>query len=584
MEKLHEDLSEKKKGSSAIYVIDAEIKTSIGNGDNLCKRPNSMTRGDFRRIIELVCFSVALSSYFCMGKSLGQLETNEAQVHTKISDPQYTSSIWVVVGLVLIFWYFVVISLATVGWWEILIKFGQSKGLPDVDASNLEPVTIIRPCKGIDTEMLTCLESCINQNYPKDKFEVIFCVENPIDPSIPTIRQILSKYPDHQLSLLVGNKDYFGPNPKVNNMSKGYRMAKYDIIWVLDSNVWASPGTLARSVTSLKKSLDNDVPTTKPVILTHHVPLGISINAASASGRLDEMFLFSSHAKFYVGFNKVSIAPCVNGKSNMYRRSNLERAVSLIGEGKKYSALFNDAQVKKFARETMNKRKRQIVSTNCLSATSYSDGNFVEQELNCSQQGQFHAIEFFSTYIGEDNMIGTALWDMLEGRTGMTRDVVVQPMKFGVGDDSWHSYIARRVRWLRVRKYMVLAATLLEPTTESIVIGLMGSCGLHLCVNTPVLPFFIAHMISWCLVDWIQYNTLSSSIRADKVVSALGSQLNNPYFASDTNKRTFTNWLKYWSFRELLALPIWVKAMCGSTIDWRNRPFRIKSDLTAEEL
>lgn len=490
-------------------------------------------------------------------------------------------------GLIGVIWYLVVLLLGYTGWVEIMRKFSQRKKLPKPNWK-CEPVSIIRPCKGIDTEMLQCLESCILQEYPKDKFEVLFCVENTTDLCIPIIKQLIEKYPDYDLKLLISSAvdekpiDYFGPNPKINNLAKAYRHAAYDIVWVLDSNVWVSPGTLARSVRSLEESLDNGLPTHgRPVVLTHHVPLAISISdrkSLSLSARLDEMFLFSSHAKFYVAFNKASIAPCVNGKSNLYRRSSLDEAVALIGTGEKSTDLFRDKEIQSGARiiELKNQNKVPHEHASFLEVTS-SDGQLQERTIECTRH--FHGIEFFSTYIGEDNMIGTALWDMLGGRTGMTGDVVVQPLKFGTRDDGLRNYINRRVRWLRVRKYMVLAATLLEPTTESIVIGLMGSFGVSALIGGRMSIVFSCHMILWCLTDWLQYKVLMDNLYQDECLHDL------PQFLKEHgHRRPLCDWLKIWLLRELCALPIWVEAMCGSVIYWRNKPFKIKRDLTAEAL
>ena len=87
--------------------------------------------------------------------------------------------------------------------------------------------------------------------------------------------------------------------------------------------------------------------------------------------------------------------------------------------------------------------------------------------------GVGHAIKFSQDTL-EDNMIGIALWENTQGRTGLTGDVVVQPYS-GSENNAVKDYIQRRVRWLRVRKYMVLLATLIEPTTESIICGIYGT-------------------------------------------------------------------------------------------------------------
>jgi ceramide glucosyltransferase len=44
----------------------------------------------------------------------------------------------------------------------------------------------------------------------------------------------------------------------------------------------------------------------------------------TGGGRLEEMFMASSHAKFYTAINTVAIAPCIVGKSTMFRRSHLD--------------------------------------------------------------------------------------------------------------------------------------------------------------------------------------------------------------------------------------------------------------------
>lgn len=485
--------------------------------------------------------------------------------------------------LISIFWYIIIVCFSYIGWFEIMRKFSKKKRLSAIELDNqIEPISIIRPCKGVDTEMLICLESCILQNYPRDKVEVLFCVEQATDPCIPIIKQLLLKYPDHDLKLLrndPNNPDLFGPNPKINNLSKAYRYAKHDIIWVLDSNVWCSPGTLIRSVESLKKSLDNGTKTKKPVILTHHIPLGISLNKNSTSDRLEEMFLFSSHATFYVAFNKISIAPCVNGKSNLYRRSELDEAVKLIGQAKIKTDLFKNPEVQRSARTNSQKSLNLIEHHH---ANFYEivvrNGQFKEKLITLSEQRHHHGIEFFRTYIGEDNMIGTALWDMLKGRTGMTGDVVVQPLKFGIVNDSFCNYIDRRVRWQRVRKYMVLLATLLEPATESVLLGLIGSFGFSVVLKIPPGILFFIHIILWCIRDRLQYFALLKNPANDDCID----QTQLPDFLKINNERPFCNWLMIWVLREILAFPIWVKAMCGSVIYWRNKPFKIKSDLTAE--
>lgn len=84
--------------------------------------------------------------------------------------------------------------------------------------------------------------------------------------------------------------DNYGPNPKINNLAKGYKNAKYDLLWVLDSNVWTRPDTLKRSVYTINHNLQNGLKLInskiidtllgghKKVKLVNHVPLAISLD------------------------------------------------------------------------------------------------------------------------------------------------------------------------------------------------------------------------------------------------------------------------------------------------------------------
>lgn len=434
------------------------------------------------------------------------------------------STVTLLFSFVALVWYFVVTSLAILG--TVIIgrrhsRTGNIKTLPD---TRFPGVTILRPLKGIDTEAESCLSSAFEQDYPD--FEILFCVESEGDAIVGLVQKLIARYPQVEAQLLIGS-DHYGPNPKINNLAKGFVRAQHDIIWVLDSNVWVSPGTLARSVQEFLKS--------PRIKLVHHLPMCISVNSRwerNWGAKLDEMFILTAHAKFYSAINAVALAPCVTGKSNLYRRSDLDCAVQAQEPG--------------------------------------------------------HGIRVFAQYIAEDNMIAEALWKA-GGRTAMTSDSAIQPL----ANVSYGGYLNRRVRWLRVRRYMVPAATMLEPTTESIVCGIIGSFGFSVWIfrssNLFSWLFYLLHMICWCLIDYWQFNNLlrfrhvEHTTKTPFFVSPLYSpdaSASNP----PSRRKFVTSWFPVWAARELLAFPIWLKAMCGHQIQWRNRPFRIKKNLTAEEI
>ncbi|GEQ71191.1 hypothetical protein JCM33374_g4872 [Metschnikowia sp. JCM 33374] len=322
----------------------------------------------------------------------------------------------VVLGYIILLWYAIMLTAALCGFYSIYTKFatppvprlnieGEAELVPDAEGAfrNFEPVTIVRPVKGIDPELKSCLESSFLQNYPPNKLQILFCVADANDAAIPILEELLARHPHIDARILVSEAgaDYYGPNPKVNNLAKGFREAKYDLLWIMDSNVWASCNILANSVGAMMDNTNCGTAlntSSRRVKLVHHVPLALALdNEASGTGNLlDEMFLFTSHSKFYVSLNNLSIAPCVNGKSNLYRKSDLDYAVSQIPL--KHSSFFSDPHV-------------------------------VSDALAISTKGPGHSMEFFAKYIGEDNMIGIALWEYCFGRTALTGDIVIQPLK-----------------------------------------------------------------------------------------------------------------------------------------------------------
>lgn len=347
------------------------------------------------------------------------------------------------------------------------------------------PVTVLRPIKGTDSRLRECLSSSFRQVHP---FELLLLVEDPQDPACKVVEDLLAEYPTADARLLIGSDDY-GPNPKINNLVKGYRAAKHDIIWVLDSNAFVPSWTLSRAVALFEQSPD--------IQLVHHAPVVLA-EEGGLGANLDEIYMLTAHDLFYVGINDVAIAPCVMGKSNLYRRSQLDAATgSAPGAG-----LLN-----------------------------------------------------FAKYMAEDHMIAQALWDY-GGRTALAAEAVIQPL----GYQPFSTFFYRRVRWIRLRKYMVVLATLLEPCTDCLVCGLLGMAAWP---TRRSIRFLLNHILSWLAVDFVAYTGLKSHTRSLRYL--------DPW-----------NFARVWCIREVMALPLWLWAIIGTQIEWRGRPFKINRDLTAE--
>ncbi|TGJ75712.1 hypothetical protein E0Z10_g10963, partial [Xylaria hypoxylon] len=264
-------------------------------------------------------------------------------------------------------------------------------------------------------------------------------------------------------------------------------------------------------------------------------------------GRLEEMFMATTHAKFYCAINTVGVAPCIVGKSNMFRKSHLDEA-------------------------TDPARNPILTGTSATSATLPS------------------GIDYFSSYMCEDHVIGDLLWrTRIAGFANhglVYGDLAIQPM----AGMSVRAYAARRVRWLRARKWTVLSATLVEHGVESLVCCFYLSFGLttvpwvHDTLSIPqtwsaLLWCWALAVTLWMLVDRAVFKRLHAGL-------SIAVDGNTPSFARGASrggaeKRLFGEWLLAWLGREVFALPIWTWAVfLGTGVDWRGKRFRVRSDMT----
>lgn len=434
-----------------------------------------------------------------------------------------------------------------------------------------------------------CLASTFHQTYPRERLTVYFCVSED-DPALEVVEKVLLDFPDFDAKVYIEETDpqlqsfvssRMGPNPKIRNMSRAYREAKGDIAWILDCNVWVGKGVAGRMVDKLC-GFSRDCSGRKHKFV-HHLPLVIDTTGTTGNAlihhsetgpedaensssdydadrsdhshdsdmfsrardnggaRLEEMFLSSSHAKFYTAINTVLIAPCIVGKSNMFRRSHLNRL-------------------------TANEPEDRPVG-----------------------------LDYFSHNICEDHLVGDLLWkrnvpeetgpnaETLSKHGLVFGDLAIQPM----AEMSVPEYWARRVRWLRVRKFTVTAATLVEPGTESFLCSLYGAFAITTIPwfwqNLGIPPtwtsfaaFWLLSIAVWSAVDWTLYQILHS-------MSSIEVDVNTPKFARPKHggdKRAFPEWLAAWLGREALALPIWTWAVLGGvTVTWRGQKFRVGTDM-----
>lgn len=171
------------------------------------------------------------------------------------------------------------------------------------------PVTILKPLKGIDSDLRENLLSFFDLDYAE--YEIIFSVDDESDPAKPIAEDLIKTHSQINAKLIVGD-DKIGLNPKINNIIRGYDQAKYDHILISDSNVRVKPDYLKTMVSSLK----GKVGVVTSVILGKH-DRGIG-------GHLEAAYLNTFYAKSMF-LTKRFGHPCVIGKSMLFLKSTAER-------------------------------------------------------------------------------------------------------------------------------------------------------------------------------------------------------------------------------------------------------------------
>ena len=117
------------------------------------------------------------------------------------------------------------------------------------------PVTIIKPTKGIDQSALDNFRSFCEQDYPND-YEILFCVEGSLDPSIPVIRGVMQEYPDVDVRIVFSDPEDTRSMGKVKNMIAGYDASSYDVIIFSDSDAHVPPDFLRETVACTEEPED----------------------------------------------------------------------------------------------------------------------------------------------------------------------------------------------------------------------------------------------------------------------------------------------------------------------------------------
>ena len=201
-----------------------------------------------------------------------------------------------------------------------LRKAKRTKGLEALGnyPQGYPPISILKPLKGIDEGLRENLETFFHLDYPT--FELRFCVASANDPAIPLIEEMIARYP-HVNALLTVGASNIGSNPKVNNIFRSYKQARYDWILINDSNTRVLPDYLRVLAARFGEG----------VAMQSSIVFGSS--PQGLGGELEATFLNTYYARNIMGLAAIG-HPCVMGKAMMFRRSLVEQIGGLASFGK----------------------------------------------------------------------------------------------------------------------------------------------------------------------------------------------------------------------------------------------------------
>jgi ceramide glucosyltransferase len=153
---------------------------------------------------------------------------------------------------------------------------------PPLPESQLPPVSILKPLKGVDPEIWESFCSHCEQEYPE--FQLIFGVSDPADPAIEVVRKLQAKYPNLPIELIVCDR-VLGTNIKVSNLAQMLPAARHEFLLVNDSDIRVPADYLRKVIPPLTDASVGLVtclyggvasPTARPTLGSRLEALGIS--------------------------------------------------------------------------------------------------------------------------------------------------------------------------------------------------------------------------------------------------------------------------------------------------------------------
>lgn len=110
----------------------------------------------------------------------------------------------------------------------------------------MKKLSIIIPVYNVEKYVGRCLESCLDQDLPKDEYEIIVVNDGTQDNSV----QVIEKYikPENNVTLI--HRENGGLSAARNT---GLKHAQGEYVWFVDSDDWIEKDSLSKLIQYIKK-------------------------------------------------------------------------------------------------------------------------------------------------------------------------------------------------------------------------------------------------------------------------------------------------------------------------------------------